>query len=166
MDQLRRGGPRRPGGAGAGGPDTTDGAADGELADLSTRARFEKFARDFRAEEGDGISYDVVKVDGRELVQLTRGALYEFLAKKDYVDSWYSEAHEAFCFFSPDEWVALLEANGFVMTRDTRPIRNPWLIENRFSPAATVYVRDGEGSLVEDDWSWTNVLLVAQKPED
>ncbi len=145
---------------------TTDGAADGELADLSTRARFEKFARDFRAEEGDGISYDVVKVDGRELVQLTRGALYEFLAKKDYVDSWYSEAHEAFCFFSPDEWVALLEANGFVMTRDTRPIRNPWLIENRFSPAATVYVRDGEGSLVEDDWSWTNVLLVAQKPED
>ena len=52
------------------------------------------------------------------------------------------------------------------MTRDTRAIRNPWLIENRFSPAATVYVRDGEGSLVEDDWSWTNVLLGAQKPED
>ena len=143
-----------------------DGAAEGDLKDLSTRARFERFVHDFRREEGDGISYEPVEVDGRSLVRLTRGALYEFLAKKDYIDSWYSEAHEAFCFFSPGEWIALLEANGFVMTRDTRGIQNPWLIENRFAPAASVFVQDADGALVPDDWSWTNVLLVAEKPAD
>lgn len=143
-----------------------DGLPEGDLKDLSTRARFEKFARDFRRDEGDGIAYEPVTVDGRELVRLTRGALYEFLAKKDYLDSWYSEAHEKFCFFSPDEWIALLESNGFVMTRDTRPIQNPWLIEHRFAPAARVFTQDEEGRVVPEDWSWTNVLLVAEKPAD
>ena len=50
------------------------------------------------------------------------------------------------------------------MTRDTRPIRNPWLIENRFAPAARVYRQDDDGTLVPDEWSWTNVLLIAEKP--
>ena len=57
-----------------------------------------------------------------------------------------------------------LEAAGFTMTRDTRPIRNPWLIENRFAPAARVYRQDDDGTLVPDEWSWTNVLLIAEKP--
>ncbi|NHB84508.1 hypothetical protein G7085_07555 [Tessaracoccus sp. HDW20] len=50
-----------------------DGAADGDLAGLSTRARFERFAVDFRREEGDGITYQEVRRDGRNLVKLTRG---------------------------------------------------------------------------------------------
>ena len=187
---------------------TSDGAATGELRDLSSRARFDRFAQDFRRDEGDGISFAPVlepgasttstasrtllepgastkstapasrraeptrersrrRVDviGDELIRLTRGDLYEFLAKKDYVDSWHSEAHERFCFFTPDEWVALLEDSGFVATDKTRPIRNPWLIDNRFSPAARVFTESGDG-LVEDPWSWTNVLLVAEKPLD
>ena len=146
---------------------TDDGAATGELAGLSTRARFERFAHDFRRDEGDGITYATSTgsaSDRSPLIRLTRGALYEFLAKKDYIDSWYSEAHEAFCLFTPDEWVEVLEAAGFTMTRDTRPIRNPWLIENRFAPAARVYRQDDDGTLVPDEWSWTNVLLIAEKP--
>ncbi|WP_130874227.1 hypothetical protein [[Pseudopropionibacterium] massiliense] len=39
-------------------------------------------------------------------------------------------------------------------------MRNPWLVENRFTPATEVFATD----LVPDDWSWTNVLLVAEKP--
>lgn len=143
---------------------TDDGVASGELAELSSRARFERFAQDFRAEEGDGITYELVDIDGTEHVRLTRRALYEFLAKKDYVDSWYSEAHEAFCFYSPQEWVEALEAAGFRCTADTRGVQNPWLIENRFAPAAEVFTLDGAGTLVPDEWSWTNVLLVAEKP--
>ena len=49
------------------------------------------------------------------------------------------------------------------MTSHTRPIRNPWLIETRFAPAATVYRQSADGVLIEDEWSWTNVLLVAEK---
>ena len=102
---------------------------------------------------------DIIPIE----LRLTRGDLYEFLAKKDYVDSWYSEAHEKFCFFTPDEWVRLLEDAGFACTDKTRPIRNPWLIDNRFSPAAEVF-RQTDAGLVPDDWSWTNILLVAEKP--
>ncbi|GAB3819118.1 hypothetical protein GCM10028820_22600 [Tessaracoccus terricola] len=143
---------------------TDDGAASGDLAELSSRARFERFAQDFRAEEGDGISYEVLDVDGVEHVRLTRRALYEYLAKKDYVDSWLSEAHEAFCFYSPAEWVEVLEGAGFRCTTDTRGVQNPWLIENRFAPAAEVFTVAEDGTLVPDEWSWTNVLLVAEKP--
>jgi SAM-dependent methyltransferase len=149
---------------------TSDGAATGELRELSSRARFDRFAQDFRRDEGDGISFEIAPfahhgpgASNEELVRLTRGDLYEFVAKKDYVDSWHSEAHERFCFFTPDEWVRLLEDTGFACTDKTRPIRNPWLIDNRFSPAAEV-LRETDAGLIPDDWSWTNILLVAEKP--
>ena len=76
------------------------------------------------------------------------------------MDSWFSEAHERFCFFSPDGWREEVEKAGFHCTPDTHGVRNPWLIENRFAPAAEVFGLD----LVPDPWSWTNVLLVAEKP--
>ena len=57
----------------------------------------------------------------------------------------------------------MLEDTGFACTDKTRPIRNPWLIDNRFSPAAEVF-RQTDAGLVPDDWSWTNILLVAEKP--
>lgn len=136
------------------------------VGDLSTRGRFERFVQDFRHTEGDGMSYQSLVVDGEELCEMRRADLYEFLAKKDYVDSWLSEAHERFCFFSPAQWTQLLEAQGFVCTSDTRPIQNPWLIENRFSQGAEVFVVGVDGALVPDPWSWTNVLLVAEKPAD
>ncbi|SNU01311.1 Methyltransferase domain-containing protein [Ruaniaceae bacterium KH17] len=131
-----------------------------ELGGLSSAARFRQFAQDFRREEGDQISYREVAVGGEEYVELRRADLYEFLSKKDYLNSWYSEAHERFCFFSPADWVARLEGAGFVVTPDARPIQNPWLIANRFAPAAEVFLSDG----APDPWSWTNVLLVAEKP--
>lgn len=143
---------------------TSDGHAAGDLPELSTRARFERFVHDFRRDEGDGISYENITVRGEAYVRLTRAALYEFLAKKDYVDSWPSEAHEQFCFYSPSQWIQALEEAGFTCTSQTRAIQNPWLIENRFSPAAEVFRQEPDGSLTEDDWSWTNVLLVAEKP--
>lgn len=66
--------------------------------------------------------------------------------------------HERFCFFSPAQWAELLAERGFAV--DVTPIRNEWLIANRFAPAARVF-REENGELVEDEWGWTNVLLVA-----
>ncbi len=143
---------------------TSDGAASGDLPDLSSAARFERFAQDFRAEQGQPISFRRVTVDDADYVRLTRAALYEYLAKKDYTDSWFSEANEAFCFYSPADWIRVLEDAGFLCTPETRAIRNPWLIENRFSPAAEVFTLDEDGNPRADEWSWTNVLLVAEKP--
>ena len=82
---------------------TDDGSSSRELAGLNSRTRFERFAHNFRSEEGDGIIFGTKIRDGEEYVRLTRSALYEFLVGKDYVDSWFSEAHGRFCFFSPDD---------------------------------------------------------------
>ena len=116
----------------------------------------------FRGRSRDDLAR--VTVDDADYVRLTRAALYEYLAKKDYTDSWFSEANEAFCFYSPADWIRVLEDAGFLCTPETRAIRNPWLIENRFSPAAEVFTLDEDGNPRADEWSWTNVLLVAEKP--
>lgn len=105
-------------------------------------------------------------IDGQEYVYIPRRLLYEFLAKKDYVNSWYSEMHETFCFFTHDEWRQALDAAGLMCGDGTRPVQNQWLIDNRFAPAAKVYRMNQDGALVLDDWSWTNTLLVAHKPAD
>lgn len=132
-------------------PPTPDG-----LRAMSSAARFRQFARDFRREESDGIVWSRLP-DGR--VRLSREALYEFLAKKDYIDSWLSEMHERFCFFTPGDWAAEVERAGLVA--DVDGIQNPWLIQNRFAPAATVTLSDG---VTPDPWSWTNALIVATRP--
>ena len=136
------------------------------LSGLSTLARFRRFAQDFRAVEGDTMTYRTETIDGDEYLVMRRADLCDFLAKKDYVDSWPSEMHERFCFFEHSDWVALLEAVGFELDSASRAVQNPWLIENRFAPAAVVYTKQSDGSLRAAPQPVTNTLLVAQKPED
>ena len=150
-------------------PETVDNDLTGKdlaawLKTLSSDARFKRFARDFRRDEGDGITYKVETVNGEEYTVLSRGDLCEYLAKKDYFDSWASEMHERFCFFDYNDWVELLEATGFVIDGASEAKQNPWLIENRFAPAAKVYQFDGDGRS-EAPQPVTNVLIVARKPE-
>lgn len=135
----------------------------GFLATLSTEARFRRFERDFRHDEGDGIKARRDIIDGVEYTVLTRGDLCEFLAKKDYLSSWKSEMHEKFCFLSHNEWQQLLIDAGFEIATGTQSIQNPWLIENRFAPAAKVYALE-DNLLNELSQPETNTLLVALKP--
>lgn len=134
------------------------------LESLSTAARFRRFVHDFRREEGDMITVRHEVIEGRTYTALRRADLYEFLAKKDYLNSWQSEMHERFCFFNHGQWVTYLEEAGFEVTAQSRAITNEWLIENRFRPAADVYtILNG---ILELDTSTptTNTLLIAQKP--
>ncbi|MDO4773534.1 MAG: methyltransferase domain-containing protein [Candidatus Saccharibacteria bacterium] len=137
-----------------------------QLRALSSAARLRQFAHDFRASEGEVHPITWQTINGISYAHVSRCLLYEFLAKKDYCDSWYSEMHERFCFFTHDEWRSALEAAGLVCGDGTRPVQNPWLIANRFAPAATVYTMNEAGALVPDEWSWTNTLLIAYKPVD
>jgi len=134
------------------------------LASLSTKARFRRFAQDFRASEGDKIEYTFETIDDREYAVLRRADLCDFLAKKDYIDSWTSEMHERFCFFEHADWVELLESVGFEVAAGTEAIQNPWLIENRFAPAAQVFTMH-DNQLVLEPQPVTNTLLVMKKPE-
>ena len=133
------------------------------LRSLSSAARFERFAHDFRYDEGDGMTYKTELVDGVEYYVMRHGDLCDFLAKKDYTDSWKSEMHERFCFFSHKQCCAEVQAAGFTLKEGTRPVQNEWLINNRFKPAAKVYDMHG-GKLIGVNQPVTNTLLICEKP--
>ncbi len=140
------------------------GADDQEfLRGLSTKARFQRFVNDFRYEEGDGMSVDYQTVEGQEYAVMRYADLCDFLAKKDYVNSWRSEMHERFCFWETSEWLSALKETGFDIDPGTEAKTNQWLIENRFAPAADVYEMK-DGALVSVPPPVTNILAIAKKP--
>lgn len=130
---------------------------------LSSKSRFLKFAKDFREKEGDQLTFATEIVAGEQYFTMRYADLCDFLAKKDYVESWYSEMHERFCFWEFDDWATALEEVGFEVGRESEPKQNKWLIENRFAPAANVFEMK-DGKLTSVDHPVTNVLLVARKP--
>lgn len=144
-------------------PDIEETELPNFLKSLSTKARFSRFAKDFRAAEGDQISFTTQEIDGKTYTVLRHADLCDFLAKKDYLQSWHSEMHERFCFWEYSDWVAALESVGFEVAKGSEAKQNSWLIENRFAPAATVYVLKDE-ILNEQVQPVTNVLLIARKP--
>jgi SAM-dependent methyltransferase len=146
-------------------PDIPEDQLQEFLTGLSTKARFHRFVKDFRASEGDQMSYEFETIEGKEYAVMRRADLCDFLAKKDYVDSWHSEMHERFCFFEHEEWVALLQQTGFEIESTSQAKQNPWLIENRFEPAGKVYTKQLDGQLQLEPQPVTNTLLFARKPQ-
>lgn len=145
-------------------PDITDEAVPGFIRSLSTKARFKRFVEDFRRIEGDRIKVRYETIDGEEYAVLRHADLCDFLAKKDYTNSWLSEMHERFCFWEYSDWVEALQAAGFEIAEGSEAKQNPWLIENRFVPAAKVYEKTSDDQLVALEQPVTNVLLIAKKP--
>ncbi|MBY0231027.1 MAG: methyltransferase domain-containing protein [Gemmataceae bacterium] len=129
-----------------------------ELGKLSTRGRFLRFARDFRAAEGYRLEY---RMEGEYAVLSLRDAC-EFLSKKDYLDNWRSEMHEAFCFWSFADWTQAVQAAGFAVLSASRAYANPWIVENRYEGKAALFRKRGTG-LERLPWPPTNMLLVAEK---
>ncbi len=134
------------------------------LQSLSSKAKFLRFCKDFRQEEGDTIRVEWQEIEGKTYAVLRYADLCDYLAKRDYTDSWRSEMHERFCFWNYIDWVEALKAAGYEIHSASKPVQNKWLIEHRFAPAAKVYRSGTEGSLEELSHPDTNMLIVAQKP--
>jgi SAM-dependent methyltransferase len=145
-------------------PDMPETSLPDFLRSLSTKARFKRFVKDFRSKEGDVIAVHYETIDEKEYAVLRHADLCDFLAKKDYFTSWHSEMHERFCFWEYSDWVEALTEVGFEIGDGSETRQNPWLIENRFKPAGTIYGM-GDSGLVEIEQPVTNVLLIARKPE-
>jgi hypothetical protein len=151
-----------------------DGAADAHLTidsgpelkayllERSTLARFEIFAREFRAAEGDGIRYEWVTVAGRRYAEMSLGDAMEFISKKDYADNWRSEMHERFCFWDFAEWQAALETVGFQIAPSSKAYPNAWLIDHRYKGSVALFEAI-DGALVELAFPETHMLMVAVK---
>lgn len=136
------------------------------LETLSSKSRFIRFAADFRASEGDTMSYSTETIDGVEYFVMRYADLCDYLAKKDYVENWHSELHERFAYWEYSDWTQALEGVGFEIEPGSKPITNEWLIENRFAPAARVFERGDDGTLTELGAPVTNMMIIAHKPEN
>jgi SAM-dependent methyltransferase len=120
---------------------------------LSTRARLDQFAADFRFP----FAYEPVD---ESTVRLTKGAAMDYLTRKDYADNWLSEVQEQFCGLEYADWKSLLADVGFEVDPASGATRNDWLIDNRIAPTAALSTPDGTAL----DWPVTHVLLIARRP--
>ncbi|MEI4272266.1 methyltransferase domain-containing protein [Klenkia sp. LSe6-5] len=125
---------------------------------LSTRARFDQFAVDFR--RGAGVPY-AYRTDGDDVL-LTLADAMEFLTKRSYTDNWLSETHERFCALDGEAWTRLATDAGFEVDPRSGPWLNEWLVENVLAPVAQLLDPDTDEQL---DWPDTHILLVARLPE-
>jgi hypothetical protein len=119
---------------------------------LSTRARFEQFAVDYRFPFDHGVV--------GEAFRLKLGDAMDFLTRKDYTANWMSETQEQFCGLEFSDWTELLAEVGFDIDAVSGTSRNEWIIGNRLAPVASLTDLDGEAL----QWPVTHVLLVARRP--
>lgn len=132
------------------------------LLGLSTLGRFKRFMKDFRAEEGDGIQPEIVERGGKFYARLRHADASEFMQTKDYVQSWFSEMHERFCFWSLSEWKNQLETAGFSVHPDSHVFVNDWIVENRLKGKVALF-EDADGELKELPTPPQTVVLIATK---
>ncbi len=138
-------------------------ATRGELAQylkgLSTKARFLRFARDFRHKEGYKLRYTTVQLDGREYFRLSLKDACEFMSRKDYVDNWESEMHETFCFWDFDEWKQHLTEVGFTVSNASTAYSNAWIVKNRWEGKAELFTNTDSPERM--NYPVTNMIAVA-----
>jgi SAM-dependent methyltransferase len=120
---------------------------------LSTRARLDQFAVDYR------FPFAYEPLDDTS-VTLSFGDAMDYLTRKDYTDNWLSETQEQFCGLEFADWKALLTDIGFEVDTASATTRNDWIVEHRITPVAGIARPDG-GAL---DWPVTHVLFVARRP--
>lgn len=143
-------------------------------AELSTFARFFRFAEDFLAHRGlhrTAVPYATIEIDGTEYVVTTLRIAVEFMTKKDYVDNWDSEMMEEFAFWSFSNWAEALHQVGFEVLQHAQDISsasyvytNQWIVEHRWQHKVALFRRD-EDQLVPLPYPPTTVVLVAHKPD-
>ena len=150
----------------------------GATSELSTQARFFRFAGEFLRDMRDSgrrgketkLSFTVVDRDGATYIQLPLASAMEFLSRKDYHENWLSEMNEEFTFWDFDEWQKELHAVGFSIAHDgtepnafSRSYQNEWIIKNRYEPSASLWVEES-GKLLPYPFPVTTMVLVGEKP--
>ncbi|MBO9633129.1 MAG: transferase [Chitinophagaceae bacterium] len=133
------------------------------LQQLSTYARFLRFAKDFRKQEGYKLMYAETIYEGKKYIRLSLGDAAEFLSRKDYTDNWQSEMHETFCFWDFNEWKNEMETAGFKIHPSSVAFTNDWIVENRWRGKAAIYKLEND-QLVAEPWPATTMFLIGVKP--
>lgn len=132
------------------------------LSGLSTLGRLRRFIKDFRAVELEHIGAEIVERDGKWYGKMRHADAVDFMTTKDYIDSWYSEMHERFCYFAPSEWYAALSEVGFSVDPASGAFQNEWINQHRFDGSVALH-RESNGELEWMGYPDTTILLIAKK---
>lgn len=142
----------------------------------STAALLERFAREFRSLSPEpGFPLSCVMSGPRGAAPASSPALpaprpgwrryrlahkhaVEFVLRKDYRADWEAEVKEEYTYFSQAQFEALFARLGLRVLAST-PLRNPWIVRNRF--VGRFELRDESGALLP--YPPTNYLIVGEK---
>ncbi|WP_437676050.1 methyltransferase domain-containing protein [Sorangium sp. So ce131] len=135
----------------------------------STAALIERFAGEFRSLSPEP-GFPLARVEagasgalpaprpGWRRYQLAHKHAAEFVLRKDYRADWEAEVKEEYTYFSQAEFEALFARLGLRVLSST-PLRNPWIVRNRF--AGRIELRDAAGARLP--YPPTNYLIVGEK---
>jgi SAM-dependent methyltransferase len=144
---------------------TNDGQETGDVAELSSAALFEVFARDFRSSLNPDQSVESVKTEVPDehlknfaFYKVTLRTAAEFVLRKDYRDHWAPELLEEYCYFSQQDFEAGFRKENLRVVV-AMPLWNPWIVENRFKDK--FYLLDNIGAPLK--YPPTNFLIVGEK---
>lgn len=140
------------------------GAVRLELPD-ETVPLFERFASEFRyllPEEERGFPYREVDCEkaGWRSFEMDAVHAVEFILRKDYTADWETEVLEEYTYFTQREFEEVLREQRLRILAST-PIRNPWIVRNRFEGQIQLRTPDG----VALEFPPTNYLIVGEKVE-
>lgn len=131
------------------------------LTGLSTKARFLRFAKDFRKKEGYKLEWQWTTINNHQYVRMKLKDACEFMSRKDYVDNWESEMHETFCFWDFGEWKRHLVDAGFSIDERSSAYTNQWIVENRWKGRVELFSDEESPGVI--DYPVTNMVAVAVK---
>jgi len=127
----------------------------------SSAALFRRFAREFRslsAEPGFPLVEEAAPRKGRRRFRVSRRLAAEFVLRKDYRTDWEAEVKEEYAYFSQAEFESLFARLGLRVLSST-PIRNPWIVRNRFTGKFESQSVDG----APHDVPATNYVIAGEK---
>ena len=139
-----------------------DGSEAGEVAELSTAALFERFAREWRGSVyGDApVPFDRARSPRPGFVryEVDLRAAAEFVLRKDYRADWATEVLEEYTYLSQPQFEEAFRTRGLRIVT-SRPLWNPWIVQNRFE--GKFYLSDLGGAPLP--LPPTNYLIVGEK---
>lgn len=138
------------------------------VADLSTFARFFRFAEEFLPQRRNSsaaplVPFTVEALADHAYVVTTLRLAVEYISKKDYIDNWASEMHEEFAFWSFSDWRNALRSVGFVVKESSHVYTNQWIVDARWRDKVALFSRRGN-ELFHLPYPPTTCILVAEKP--
>ncbi|HMR73549.1 MAG TPA: methyltransferase domain-containing protein [Polyangiaceae bacterium] len=140
----------------------SDGDDSEDPATCSSAALLRRFAREFRKlSPQPGFAYRALPAapDGLARFSLSHKLAAEFLLRKDYRADWDTEVLEEYTFLTQQEFEAAFARLGLRVLASV-PIRNPWIVRNRFEGKARIFAGDGVAAL---EFPATNLLIAGEK---